>query len=121
LGEVLSHFLFLQPWARLDSRTTETWDRVPSLADLYVYYNLVQITQQRELNVGCYSSEFWTSINPYVPPFAQPSETQHAIREIYWPAVTEPHHRAYYKNIQNKSWHSGKELSAWSHTSLVRV
>jgi hypothetical protein len=67
---------------------------------LYIYYNPVQITQQRELNVGCYSPEFWTSTNPYVPPFAQPSDTQHAIREIYWPAVTEPHHRAYYKTFK---------------------
>jgi hypothetical protein len=47
------------------------------------YYKLVQIKQQRELNVGCYSPEARTSINLCVSPFTQLSEARHAIREIY--------------------------------------
>jgi hypothetical protein len=54
------------------------------------YYKLAQITQQHELDVGCYSLEARTSINPVYPMFAQPSEAGHAIREIYWPVVTKP-------------------------------
>jgi hypothetical protein len=52
------------------------------------YYKSVQITQQHELDVGCYSPEARTSINSVYLPFAQPSETRHAIRQIYLPAVT---------------------------------
>jgi hypothetical protein len=65
------------PWL---SKTTKTWDRAPSLAHLYPLYKSAQITQQPELDVGCYSPEARTSINPCVRPFARPSEAQHAIR-----------------------------------------
>jgi hypothetical protein len=39
----------------------------PSLAVCNPYYKLVQITQQHELDVGCYSPEARTSINPVYP------------------------------------------------------
>jgi hypothetical protein len=37
------------------------------------YYKSAQITQQRKLDVGCYSPEARTNINPCVPSFVQPS------------------------------------------------
>jgi hypothetical protein len=43
------------------------------------YYKSAQITQQHELDIGCYSAEARTSINPVHPLFAQPSEARHAI------------------------------------------
>jgi hypothetical protein len=54
------------------------------------YYKSVQIIQHRELYVGCYSPEAWTSINPCVPPFAQPSEARHAIDTNLLSAVENP-------------------------------
>jgi hypothetical protein len=47
-------------------------------------YKLAQITQQHELDVGCYSPEARTSINPVYAIFVQPSEARHTIREIIY-------------------------------------
>ena len=54
------------------------------------YYKSAQITQQSELDVGCYSPEARTSINPCVPPFAQPFEARHAIRYKFTVGGREP-------------------------------
>jgi hypothetical protein len=40
-----------------------------------------------------YSPEARTSINPAYPPFAQPSEARHAIREIYCRRLKNPNNQ----------------------------
>jgi hypothetical protein len=58
------------------------------LSPIYTpYYKSMQITQQHELDIGCYSPDARTSINPCVPPFVQSSEARHTIREIYLQVV----------------------------------
>jgi hypothetical protein len=55
------------------------------------YYKSAQITQERKLDVGCYSPEARTSINPCVlPPFAQPSEARHTTRYKFTANGREP-------------------------------
>jgi hypothetical protein len=79
-GSLIFSFFYLQPSEAQKLQRLGT--KLP-LSPIYnPYYKSTQITQQHELDVGCYSPEARTNINPMCPLFAQPSEAWHAIREI---------------------------------------
>jgi hypothetical protein len=80
-GSLIFSLFYLQPSVAQKLQRLET--KLPLSPICNPYYKSTQITQQHKLDVGCYSPEARTSINPMCPPFAQPSEAWHAIREIY--------------------------------------
>jgi hypothetical protein len=66
------------------THTTKTWDQAPSLASLYrPTTNQCKQHEQHELDVGYYSMEARTSINPF-DPICTSSEAQCAILDFIY-------------------------------------
>jgi hypothetical protein len=77
--ERLSHFFPSSTFSHLWLKSYRDLGPSSLSRPIYPYYKSAQITQQ---HIGRYSPKVRTSINLVCPPFAQPFEARHAIREI---------------------------------------